>query len=67
MNFFNGENKSKNRNIVEQFMRIIKNIIKIYKENKRNNIKKINGKINSNTDKKVNNSERKKNKNMEEK
>lgn len=67
VNFFNGENKSKNRNIVEQFMRIIKNIIKIYKENKRNNIKKINGKINSNTDKKVNNSERKKNKNMEEK
>ena len=55
VNFFNGENKSKNRNIVEQFMRIIKNIIKIYKENKRNNIKKINGKINSNTDKKVNN------------
>jgi hypothetical protein len=67
VNFFNNENKSKNRNIVEQFMRIIKNIIKIYKENKRNNIKKINGKINSNTDKKVNNSERKKNKNMEEK
>ena len=67
VNFFNGENKSKNRNIVEQFMRIIKNIIKIYKENKRNNIKKINGKINSNTDKKVNNSERKKNKIMEEK
>ena len=67
VNFFNSENKSKNRNIVEQFMRVIKNIIKIYKENKRNNIKKINGKINSNTDKKVNNSERKKNKNMEEK
>ena len=66
VNFFNGENKSKNRNVVEQFMRIIKNIIKIYKENKRNNIKKINCKINSNTNKKVNNSERKKNKNMDE-
>ena len=67
VNFFNGENKSKNRNIVDQFMRIIKNIIKIYKDNKRNNIKKVSGKLNSNTDKKANNSERKKNKNTEEK
>jgi len=67
VNFFNSENKSKNRNIVDQFMRIIKNIIKIYKDNKRNNIKKISGKLNSNTDKKANNSERKKNKNTEEK
>jgi len=67
VNFFNSENKSKNRNIVDQFMRIIKNIIKIYKDNKRNNIKKVSGKLNSNTDKKANNSERKKNKNTEEK
>lgn len=67
VNFFNSENKSKNRNIVDQFMRIIKNIIKIYKDNKRNNIKKMSGKLNSNTDKKANNSERKKNKNTEEK
>ena len=67
VNFFNGENKSKNRNIVDQFMRIIKNIIKIYKDNKKNNIKKMSGKLNSNTDKKANNSERKKNKNTEEK
>ena len=36
VNFFNSENKAKNRASAEQFMKFIKNIIIIYKENKKN-------------------------------
>ena len=62
VNFFNSENKAKNRASAEQFMKFIKNIIKIYKENKKNINKKIN-KSNNNTYKKINKNEAKNNNN----
>lgn len=55
INFFNSENKVKNRLNAEQFMKFIKNIIKIYKDNKKNSNKRIINKSNNNTGKKFNN------------
>ena len=63
VNFFNSENKAKNRASAEQFMKFIKNIIIIYKENKKNINKRLNNKSNNTTDKKVNKSEAKNNNN----
>ena len=60
INFLNSENKLKNRLSVEQFMKIIKNIIKLYKENKKLINKRTIIKSNNNTGKKINNTERKK-------
>ena len=56
--FFNSENKKKNRLNAEQFMKFIKNIIKIYKDNKRNINKRLNNKSSNNTDIKINNKEK---------
>ena len=55
INFFNSENKIKNRLNAEQFMKFIKYIIKIYKDNKKHSKKKIINKSNNNTEKKLNN------------
>ena len=52
VNFFNSENKSKIRESAELFMKFIKNVIIIYKENKKNINKKLHNKSNYNTDKK---------------
>lgn len=56
--FFNSENKKKNRLNAEQFMKFIKNIIKIYKDNKMNINKRLNNKSSNNTDIKINNKEK---------
>ena len=50
VNFFNSENKLKNRLNAQQFMEFINNFLKIYKENKANYNKRINNKSNNNTD-----------------
>ena len=52
VNFFNSENKSKIRESAELFMKFIKSVIIIYKENKKNINKKLHNKSNYNTDKK---------------
>ena len=67
VNFFNSENRSKNRLTAEQFMKFIKLTIKIYKDIKKNSNKRITTKSNNNTDKKINNTERKKSNAIEEK
>ena len=51
--FFNSENKTKNRLNTEQFMKYIKTIMKIYKENKKKIKKRIDNKGNNTTDKKA--------------
>ena len=51
--FFNSENKKKNRLNTEQFMKYIKTIMKIYKENKKKIKKRIDNKGNNTTDKKA--------------
>ena len=53
INFFNLENKTKNRLNTEQFMKYIKTIIKIYKENKKQIKRIIDNKGNNTTDKKA--------------
>ena len=63
VNFFNSENRAKNRANAEQFMKFIKNIIIIYKENKKNINKRLINKSNNNTDKKINKNEIKNNNN----
>ena len=50
VNFFNSENKAKNRLNAQQFMEFINNFLKKYKENKANYNNRINNKSNNNTD-----------------
>lgn len=56
VNFFNSENKTKNRLIAQHFMEFINNFLKIYK-NKRNYNKRSTNKSNNNTDIKIKNKE----------